>query len=181
MFAYSSIEHMGLITFAFGMGGAIASFAGLLHMTVHSLVKSAIFFTVGHAAQKAGTQIMENIRGLARVNPTVGWGLMVGSLAILGMPPFGVFASEFLILTTAMREFPWTTPFLLLSLGVAFAAVLGKVQPMVFGETTVKPLAHPPALIPVFVHLGFALMLGLYIPAYLNNWYQQAARLIAGT
>jgi len=180
MFAYSSIEHMGLATFAFGMGGPIASFAGLLHMTVHSLVKSAIFFAVGHAAQKAGTQVMDNIRGLIRVNPTVGWGLMIGSLAILGMPPFGVFASEFLILTTAMREYPWTTPLLLAALGVAFAAVLGKVQPMVFGETTVKPLAHPPALVPVFVHLALALLLGLYIPPYLDNWYQQAAQLIGG-
>ena len=180
MFAYSSIEHMGLITFAFGMGGAVASFAGLLHMTVHSLVKSAIFFAVGHAAQKAGTQIMDDIRGLVRVNPVVGWGLMIGSLAILGMPPFGVFASEFLILTTAMREFPWTTPLLLLALGVAFAAVLSKVQPMVFGETNVKPLAHPPAIVPVFVHLGLALLLGLYIPPYLEGWYQQAARLVAG-
>ena len=181
MFAYSSIEHMGLMTFAFGMGGPVATFAGLLHMTVHSLTKSAIFFAVGHAAQKAGTQMMDQIRGLIRVNPTVGWGLMIGSLAILGMPPFGVFASEFLILTTAMREFPWTTPFLLLALGVAFAAVLSKVQPMVFGETTVKPLAHPPALIPVFVHLGLALLLGLYIPPYLEGWYQQAARLVAGS
>jgi hydrogenase-4 component F len=180
MFAYSSIEHMGLITFAFGMGGPIASFAGLLHMTVHSLVKSAIFFAVGHAAQKSGTQVMDDIRGLVRVNPTVGWGLMIGSLAILGMPPFGVFASEFLILTTAMREYPWTTPFLLLSLAVAFAAVLAKVQPMVFGETNVKPLAHPPAIVPVFVHLALALLLGLYIPPYLEGWYQQAARLVAG-
>ena len=180
MFAYSSIEHMGLIAFAFGMGGAVASFAGLLHMTVHSLVKSAIFFAVGHAAQKAGTQVMDDIRGLIRVNPIVGWGLMIGSLAILGMPPFGVFASEFLILTTAMREFPWTTPLLLLALGVAFAAVLSKVQPMVFGETNVKPLAHPPAIVPVFVHLGLALLLGLYIPPYLEGWYQQAARLVAG-
>jgi len=180
MFAYSSIEHMGLITFAFGMGGPIASFAGLLHMTVHSLVKSAIFFAVGHAAQKAGTQVMDHIRGLVRVNPTVSWGLMIGSLAILGMPPFGVFASEFLILTTAMREYPWTTPFLLLALGVAFASVLSKVQPMVFGETNVKPLAHPPAIAPVFVHLGLALLLGLYIPPYLEAWYQQAARLVSG-
>ncbi|HET9024605.1 MAG TPA: hydrogenase 4 subunit F, partial [Burkholderiaceae bacterium] len=162
LFAYSSIEHMGILTFAFGMGGPIASFAGLLHMTVHSLVKSAIFFAVGHAAQKAGTQVMENIRGLVKVSPAVGWGLMIGSLAILGMPPFGVFASEFLILTTAMREFPWTTPLLLLSLGVAFAAVLGKVQPMVFGDTAMAPLRHQPALVPVFIHLGLGLMLGLY-------------------
>jgi hydrogenase-4 component F len=180
MFAYSSIEHMGLITFAFGLGGPIANYAGLLHMTVHSLIKSAIFFTVGHAAQKAGTQIMQDIRGLIKVSPMVGWGLMLGSLAILGMPPFGVFASEFLILTTAMREQPWSTPILLLALGVAFAAILSRVQPMVFGETSVKPLAHPPAIIPVFVHLALGLMLGLYIPPYLDEWYHQAARMIGG-
>ncbi len=180
MFAYSSIEHMGLMTFAFGLGGPIANFAGLLHMTLHSLVKSAIFFSVGHATQKAGTQIMEDIRGLIKVSPTVGWGLMLGSLAILGMPPFGVFASEFLILTTAMRDLPWATPLLLLALGISFGAIFSRVQPMVFGVTSVKPLAHPPALVPVFVHLGLGLMLGFYIPPYLNGWYQQAARLIGG-
>ena len=180
MFAYSSIEHMGLMTFAFGLGGPVANFAGLLHMTVHSLIKSAIFFAVGHAAQKAGTQIMDDIRGLMKVSPTVGWGLMLGSLAILGMPPFGVFASEFLILTSAMREMPWATPFLLLALGVAFAAVFSRVQSMVFGATDLKPLPHPPALLPVFVHIGLGLMLGLYIPPYLNAWYVQAARLIGG-
>ena len=180
MFAYSSIEHMGLMTFAFGLGGPVATFAGLLHMTVHSLIKSAIFFAVGHAAQAAGTQVMDEIRGLIKVSPTAGWGLMLGSLAILGMPPFGVFASEFLILTTAMREQPWATPFLLLALGVAFAAVFGKVQPMVFGETNLKPLAHPPALLPVFVHLALGLMLGLYIVPALDQWYRQAARMIGG-
>ena len=180
MFAYSSIEHMGVITFAFGMGSPIANYAGLLHMTTHSLIKSGIFFTVGHAAQKAGTQIMEDIRGLIKVSPTVGWGMMLGSLAILGMPPFGVFASEFLILTTAMREQPWATPFLLLSLGVAFASIFSRVQPMVFGETSLKPLRHPPALLPVFVHLGLGLLLGLYIPPYLDEWYRQAARMIGG-
>ena len=180
MFAYSSIEHMGLIAFAFGLGGPIANFAGLLHMTVHSLTKSAIFFAVGHATQKAGTQVMSEIRGLIKVSPTVGWGMMLGSLAILGMPPFGVFASEFLILTTAMREQPWATPILLLALGVAFASVFSRVLPMVFGETSVRPLAHSPALLPVFVHLAFGLMLGLYVPPYLVGWYTQAARMLGG-
>ena len=70
LFAYSSIEHMGIITFAFGMGGPIANFAGLLHMTVHSLTKSAIFFTVGHATQKTGTQVMDDIRGLVTISPS---------------------------------------------------------------------------------------------------------------
>jgi hydrogenase-4 component F len=178
LFAYSSIEHMGIITFAFGMGGPVANFAGLLHMTVHSLTKSAIFFAVGHAAQKAGTQVMSEIRGLATQSPMIGWGLVLGTLAILGMPPFGVFASEFLILTTAMREQPWATPFLLIALGVAFAAVFSRVQPMVFGEATGRRLPHRPAMIPVFVHLAIVLMLGLWIPPALADWYRQAARLI---
>ena len=158
----------------------MANFAALLHMTVHSLTKSAIFFTVGHAAQKSGTQQMDGIRGLVTISPTVGWGLMLGSLAILGLPPFGVFASEFLVLTTAMRQQPWATPILLLALGIAFAAVFGRVQPMVFGETTAKRLPHAPALLPVFAHLALVLLLGLFIPPYLADWYRAAAALIAG-
>ncbi|NWG73207.1 MAG: hydrogenase 4 subunit F [Rubrivivax sp.] len=180
MFAYSSIEHMGLMTFAFGLGGPIATYAALLHMTVHSLVKSAIFFAVGHATQTAGTQVMSDIRGLVKVSPTIAWGMALGTLAILGMPPFGVFASEFLIITTAMREQPWATPFLLIALGVAFASVFQRVQPMVFGDTQLRPLAHQPALVPVFVHLGLGLMLGLYIPPSLDAWFREAARMIGG-
>jgi hydrogenase-4 component F len=178
LFAYSSIEHMGIMTFAFGMGGAVANFAALLHMTVHSLTKSAIFFTVGHAAQASGTQIMDDIRGLVTASPMLGWGLVLGTLAILGMPPFGVFASEFLILVTAIGERPWAAPFFLASLGLAFAAVFSKVQPMVFGATTGGRLPRPPAMIPVFVHLGLVLLLGLWIPPFLADWYRQAARLI---
>ncbi len=178
LFGYSSIEHMGIITFAFGMGGPVANFAALLHMTVHSLTKSAIFFAAGHASQIANTQRIDGIRGLLVVSPTVGWGLMLGSLAILGMPPFAVFTSEYLILTTAMRDHPWATPILLAALGVAFAAIFGKVQPMVFGETDARALPHSPALVPVFVHLSLVLMLGLYMPPALAEWYRLAARLI---
>jgi hydrogenase-4 component F len=182
MFAYSSIEHMGLITFAFGMGGPVASFAGLLHMTVHSLTKSAIFFAVGHAAQKSGTQLIESIRDLVTVSPSIGWGLMLGTAAILGMPPFGVFASEFLILTTTIALQPWAAPILLISLGVSFAAIFGKVQGMVFGEMSgsleAARLAHRPALVPTFTHLALVLMLGLWVPPYLADWYRRAAQLI---
>ncbi len=178
LFAYSSIEHMGIVTFAFGMGGPVANFAALLHMTVHSLTKSAIFFAAGHASQTAGTQRIDGIRGLLVMSPTIGWGLMLGTLAILGLPPFGVFASEFLILTTAMRDHPWATPILLAALGVAFAAIFGRVQPMVFGETEGRPLSHSPALLPVFAHLAIVLMLGVYMPPALAEWYRLAARLI---
>ena len=178
LFAYSSIEHMGIMTFAFGMGGPIANFAALLHMTVHSLTKSAIFFTVGHAAQASGTQIMDDIRGLVASSPLLGWGLLVGTLAILGMPPFGVFASEFLILVTAIGDRPWAAAFFLAALGLAFASVFSKVQPMVFGTTTIERVTVRPAMIPVFLHLSIVLMLGLWIPPFLAEWYRQAARLI---
>jgi hydrogenase-4 component F len=121
---------------------------------------------------------MDDIRGLIIISPTVGWGLMIGTLAILGMPPFGVFTSEFLIITTAMKEQPWATPILLLALAVAFAAIFRRVQSMVFGETKLQPLPHPPALVPVFTHLFLVLLLGVYIPLTLANWYRLAAAMI---
>ena len=180
MFAYSSIEHMGIVTFAFGMGGPIANFAALLHMTGHALTKSAIFFTTGHATQKAGTQRMDAIQGLREQSPTLGWGLMLGALAIVGMPPFGVFASEFLILTTAMQQQPWATPILLLALGVAFGAIFLRVQGMVFGSSTLRKLPVQPSMVPVFVHLALVLLLGLWIPAFLVSWWHLAAGMIGG-
>src|SRR5204862_569091 len=105
-FAYSSIEHMGIIVFAFGMGGPLANFAGLLQMTMHSLTKSAIFFTVGHIAQVKGTQRIAEIRGLTESHPLLGWSLVVGVIAIAGMPPLGIFMSEFLIVSSTFARSP---------------------------------------------------------------------------
>ncbi|MCR4287931.1 MAG: hydrogenase 4 subunit F [Deltaproteobacteria bacterium] len=178
MFAYSSIEHMGIATFAFGLGGPIATFGALLHMLVHSLTKSSIFFTVGHASQMHSTQEMSKIQGLIRGNPLVGWGLMLGVIAIAGMPPFGVFTSEFLILTAAMKDAPYLAPFFLLGLAIAFAALFRKVMPMVFGHVPEyqKPLRA--AHIPVFVHMALMLILGLYLPSFLSQWFHAAVELL---
>lgn len=178
MFSFSSIEHMGLMTFAFGIGTPLANFAGLVHMTVHSLVKSGIFFTVGHAAQAMGTQRMPDIRGLIYHHPGIGWGLLVGTVAIAGFPPFGVFTSEFLLFTAALEAQPWAVGVLLFGLLVAFAGLFRFVQPMVFG----KPAAHARPvhanMLPVYVHLVLALMLGVSIPAFLAGWYEAAAALL---
>lgn len=178
MFSYSSIEHMGIATFAFGLGGPIATFGALLHMLVHSLTKSSIFFTVGHASQMHDTQEMSKIRGLIRGNPLVGWGLMLGVLAIVGMPPFGVFTSEFLILTATMKDAPLMTPFLLLGLGVAFAALLRRVQPMVAGH--VPSWQHPlkASHVPVILHMVLVLVIGLYMPNFLSRWFHMAVELL---
>lgn len=181
LFSYSSIEHMGLMTFAFGIGGPLATFAALLHMTVHSLTKSAIFVTVGHAAQLAGTQRIDQIRGLIKTQPKVGWGLLIGTLAIAGFPPFGVFTSEFLVLLATMHSYPWLAPFLLLGIGIAFAGLFRHIQPMVYGD---KPEGQTPIkanLWPVTIHLALVLWLGLAIPGFLAHWFSQATLLISGS
>jgi Formate hydrogenlyase subunit 3/Multisubunit Na+/H+ antiporter, MnhD subunit len=180
MFSYSSIEHMGLMTFAFGLGGPLATFAALLHMTMHSLVKSAIFVTVGHATHIAGTQAIDKIRGLIRTQPTVGWGLLLGTAAIAGFPPFGLFVSEFLLLIATMQSWPWLTVALLSGLAIAFAGLFRHIHPMVYGN---QPDGQQPVkanMLPVYLHLLLALWFGLAIPAVLAQWFDQATQLIAG-
>ena len=178
IFAYSSIEHMGIATFAFGLGGPIATFGALMHMLVHSLTKSSIFFTVGHASQIHGTQEMDKIRGLIKGNPLVGWGLILGVMAIVGMPPFGVFVSEFLILTATIKDAPIFTPFLLIGLGVAFAGILRRAQQMVSGSVPPSHKSLKAANIPVILHMVLVLILGIYMPDFLNQWFHKAVELL---
>jgi hydrogenase-4 component F len=180
MFSYSSIEHMGLMTFAFGVGGPLATFGGLLHMIAHSLAKSSIFVTVGQASRIAGTQLMGRIRGLIRCQPTVGWGLLLGVCAIAGFPPFGIFTSELLLFLATMKSYPWMVVPLLLGLSIAFAGLFRNIQPMVFGEPPEdqKPLAVN--MWPVFIHLALVLWLGLAIPTVLVQWLDQATIMIVG-
>jgi len=178
MFSYSSIEHMGIATFAFGLGGPIATFGALLHLLMHSLAKSSIFFTVGHASQMHGTQEMARIRGLFKGNPLVGWGFMFGVMAIVGLPPFGVFTSEFLILTATIKDAPAAAPLLLLGLTVAFAALFRRVQPMVSGDAPPWQQSLTAAHLPVILHLVLVLAVGLYLPPFLNDWFQTAVGLL---
>ncbi len=180
LFSYSSIEHMGLMTFAFGMGGSLATFAGLLHMLVHSLTKSAIFVTVGHASHIANTQRIEHIRGLIRTQPGVGWGLLLGVAAIAGFPPFGLFSSEFLILSATIQSWPWLTLLLLTGLGIAFAGLFRNVHPMVYGTAPDGQAAVSANMLPVVLHLLLVLWLGLAIPAFLSGWLNDVTVLISG-
>jgi len=180
LFSYSSIEHMGLMTFAFGLGGPLATFGGLLHMTVHSLTKSAIFVAVGHASHIARTQTIDGIRGLIQTQPAVGWGLLIGTAAIAGFPPFGVFTSEFLLLSATMQSYPWLTVPLLAGLGVAFAGLFRHLHPMVYGDRPEGQQAVQASMWPVALHLVLVLWLGLSIPTFLAEWFDQAAVLITG-
>ncbi len=178
LFAYSSIEHMGLITFAFGMGGPLANFAGLLHMAMHSLTKSAIFFAVGHVAQAKGTQRIAGIRGLSVTHPGLAIGLAVGVFAISGLPPFGVFMSEFLIITTTFARAPWLAIFPAFGLLVAFGALLWRLQDLLFGEPTEPAHKVSASSVPLIIHLGLVLIAGIYLPPTLVGWFERAAEML---
>jgi hydrogenase-4 component F len=178
LFAYSSIEHMGIIVFAFGMGGALANFAGLLQMTMHSLTKSAIFFTVGHVAQVKGTQRISEIRGLTESHPMLGWLLVLGVIAIAGMPPLGIFMSEFLIVSSTFARAPLLAVVLVLGLLIAFGALLLRLQGFAFGEPSAGRAPVRASYFPVYAHLGLVLLGGLYLPPVLVSWFQHVARML---
>jgi len=176
MFAYSSIEHMGIITFAFGMGGPLANFAGLLHMTMHSLTKSAIFYSVGHIAQIKGTQKIAEIRGLTETHPVLGWGLVLGVFAIAGMPPFGIFMSEFLVVSSTFAREPLLTIPLVVGLLVAFGALLLRLNSVAFGDPLGSTQPAQASYVPLYAHLALVLGAGLYLPPLLVAWFQHVAR-----
>jgi hydrogenase-4 component F len=178
LFAYSSIEHMGIITFAFGMGGPLANFAGLLHMTMHSLTKSAIFFAVGHIAQVKGTQKIANIRGLTESHPLLGWGLVAGVMAIAGLPPFGVFMSEFLVVSSTFARQPLLAIPLAFGLLVAFGALLLRVIGLAFGEPSDSIGEVEASVVPLFFHLALVLLMGVWLEPHLAQWFQNVAGLL---
>src|SRR6476619_2536539 len=177
MFAYSSIEHMGLITFAFGMGGPLANFGGLLHMTMHSLTKSAIFFAVGDISQVKGTQNIVEMGGLTKTNPLIGWGLVVGVAAIAGLPPFGLFTSGFLTVSATLTNHPLLAVPLVLGLLIAIGALFLQLNRIAFGEPKGETLKVKCSYVPMILHLGLVLAAGIYLPPQLVAWFEAVARL----
>ncbi len=178
MFAYSSIEHMGIIVFAFGMGGPLANFAALLHMTMHSLTKSAIFFAVGHISQVKGTQKIADMGGLTVSNPILGWGLVLGVVAIAGLPPLGIFMSEFLVVSSTFAREPWLATVLVLGILVALGGLFLRLNGIVFGEPVGPTAPAQASYVPMFAHLAIVFMAGIYLPPALVTGFQNVARLL---
>jgi hydrogenase-4 component F len=178
LFAYSSIEHMGIATFAFGIGGPLANFAGLLHMTMHSLTKSAIFFAVGHVAQVKGTQRVADIGGLSVTHPVLAVGFTLGVVAIAGLPPFGIFASEFLLVSSTFARQPLLALLLIAGLLVAFGALVLRLQDLVFGAPKGSKDPVKASYVPLFVHLALVLVAGLWLPGAVVSWFHAVAALL---
>ena len=175
LFAYSSIEHMGVIAFAFGIGGALANFAGLLHMTMHSLTKSGIFFAVGHVAQVKGTQQLAEIRGLTESHPLLGWCFVLGVAAIVGLPPSGVFMSEFLIVAATFTQAPLLAAVFVFGLLIAFAALFWRAHSVAFGEPAGSLAPVKASYAPILAHFALVYAAGVFVPPAVVAWFQHVA------
>jgi len=178
LFAYSSIEHMGIIAFAFGMGGPLANFAGLLHMTMHSLTKSAIFFTIGHITRIKGTQQVAEIQGLTESHPALGWTLVLGVVAIAGLPPFGIFTSEFLVVSSTFSRQPLLAIPLVFGLIVSIGALFMRLNGLAFGAPLGSMAPNKMSYLPMAAHFGLVLIAGIYLPAAIVVWFQHVASLL---
>ena len=147
-------------------------------MTMHSLTKSAIFFSVGHVAQVKGTQRIAEMGGLTETHPVLGWGLVAGVAAIAGLPPFGVFTSEFLVVSSTFAREPVLAVVLIVGLLVAFGALLLRVTSVAFGEPRGQSERRKASYVPMFAHLALVLVAGIWLPPPLVAWFQHVAAML---
>jgi hydrogenase-4 component F len=183
LLAYSSIEHMGIVALGVGIGGPLGIYGALLHTFNHSLAKALLFFTAGNVRENFGTLKMERIHGMARSLPWTSTALVLGAIAIVGMPPFGLFVSEFLILSAAFVSGHYLIAGLvLLALSVVFGALLYHFQRMLVGDPPPLPESRPGLLASDFAIMTACvtalLVLGLRIPTALNDVMHIAAEVL---
>jgi hydrogenase-4 component F len=189
MLAYSSVEHMGLLALALGLGG-IGTYGAVLHVLNNGLAKALLFLAVGNVALEMGTSEASRIRGLLRRVPASGALLVVGLFAVTGSPPFGMFVSEFTIISAAIREHHmWLAVALVVLLAIIFVAIGAMILEVVYAPAPiVEPPAAPsargrdrgwlvaaPAMLAVLV-----LALGLWIPRPLADALSAAATVLGG-
>jgi hydrogenase-4 component F len=178
LLAYSSIEHVGIVALGIGIGGPLGIMGALLHTFNHSVAKSLMFFTAGYVRDNYGTLRMRRIHGMARSLPWTSVGLTVGSIAIAGLPPFGLFISEFMILTAAFSASRYFIAILLMiALTVVFGALVHHLQRMLAGKRVDlhdRPKLLPADLTVMGICIAILLVLGIHLPRAFANILQQA-------
>jgi len=136
MFAFSTVEHMGIILTAVGLGGSAADYGAMQQVVSHSVTKSFCFFAAGAALLTVGTREIAAVRGLIRRSPFAGTALVFGGLAIAGAPPLAIFLSEFSILKVGLSQGRYVVMGLLAAfIVIAFFGVMVHVNRMVFGAS----------------------------------------------
>jgi hydrogenase-4 component F len=179
LFAYSSVEHMGIIAIALGFGGVLGFYGALLHTLSHAIGKAVLFLTSGDIVLRYRTRLVDEVRGVLSVTPLTGAVLLLAALAVAGSPPFGLFLSEFTIVRAGLqRSSIVLVAALLVLLAVVFVALVGAVADMALGGSPERPTAGPAyaersgrllAATPLVAGLALLLVLGVWIPGGLNQ------------
>jgi hydrogenase-4 component F len=185
MLAYSSVEHVGIIAVALGLGKG-ALFAGLLHMINNALTKGVLFLSSGNIHRAYNSKSTQFVRGALKRTPWSAALFLAAFLAITGSPPFGPFVSEFLIVSSAfLQGNNWCGGFFLFFLAMIFIGMASTVLPLVMGKmpedmekTPYRDSSH--TVLPPLLLMGVVLLLGLWIPAPLQTLLQDAAGLLGG-
>lgn len=175
LLAYSSIEHEAIILLGFGFGG-LGITAALLHMVYHSLVKSSMFLLSGNILLKYSSAKVKNVENMAGILPKTAILFIIGFLALTGIPPFGLFLSEFYIILAGIQTHPWVTSLIVFALALIFFGFFKQVSAMVFGKAPegITQGEHSRwTLIPPLLLLSVLIVLSLVLPkpllVLLNN------------
>lgn len=177
LFAFSTVEHMGILLAALGFG-PLGAYAAIYQLLTHGLTKSLAFYTSGGVLIRTGTRDISEIRGLMQFAPWEGWSLLLAGLAIAGAPPFAVFLSEFSVVRSAYAVHDyWAIGLLLGFLLIAFLGILWQLTKMLFGTPHSDRRARSPRSLPLTVALSAVpvVLLGVYLPAPLHHLFQMAA------
>jgi len=190
LLAYSSVEHVGILSLGIGLG-ANAGYGAMLHAVNHSLTKGMLFLVAGNILSVYQSKSIREVRGVMRVLPVSGPLWVAGFLAITGSPPFGTFLSELIILKSALDQGRFVIAAVyLMMLCIIFIAMASAVLSMAQGEPDGLPTndrnplpafffgESPLAVIPPLMLGAAVLLLGIYIPPFLRQVLEQAARTI---
>jgi hydrogenase-4 component F len=140
LMAYSSVEHMGIIAIGLGLGGPLGLFGALLHTFNHSVAKSLLFFSAGNIRHNLGTLRIDEINGISHTMPQTSAALLIGSVAIVGLPPFSLFVSEFAILSEAFTQARYLVVALfLIVLSIVFGGFANHLFRMLCGQPDRQP------------------------------------------
>lgn len=179
--AFSSVEHMGIISVAVGFGAFIGIYGALLHVINHAFVKSLLFFSSGSISQKYQTKSTSDISGIIRVMPITGFMFLIGGLAIIGLPPFNIFMSEFLILSSGFDTGNFlASSFVILFLVIIFAGFGKHLIKMLFGNPKLEMIKEEwkISVLPMVILVSIIFVMGIYVPEPLNLLIEDASSII---
>jgi hydrogenase-4 component F len=182
MLAYSSIEHSGLVCIGLGLG-PLGVFAALLHLVCHTAAKSMLFVLSGEVSHRYQSTDMERVSGLLKVMPWTGALFMIGILAVIGAPPFGLFISEFALIRAGFADGrPLLTAAIIVLLVVAFVALLHHSNKMLYGPAPQEIGTgdfDKWRLVPLSIGVGVLLILGLTLPLPFKALLDEAVKVAA--